>query len=375
MASIKVMHTADWQLGKPFGRFPSEVRVALSDARLDVIDRIGAVSVSSGSNHVLVAGDVFDNVEPGDRIVIQALSRMKALPVTWWLLPGNHDHARPGGLWTRVSNQAPSNVKVVDTAAPIEIEGGAWLLPAPLEHRRTRDDLTEAMMDMPTPPGALRIGLAHGSISEFGAVGESTNFIAPDRAQRAGLDYLALGDWHGFLTVGDRTAYSGTPEADRFGREEAGVCIAATVRGGEAPLLETVTTGKYRWLARAWDLNGADDFNRSLDALRGEGALANILVSLKLTGVVNLFERVAITALLDDQLAHELRHLDVDASSLSLRPTAEDVAQIEVQGALAGAVAALQALADTAGPDAGFAIAALERLYVEALKAEKEAAR
>jgi hypothetical protein len=44
-----------------------------------------------------------------------------------------------------------------------------------------------------------------------------------------------LGDWHGFLTVGDRTAYSGTPEVDRFGRDEPGGCIVVEARSGEAP--------------------------------------------------------------------------------------------------------------------------------------------
>ena len=30
MATLKIIHTADWQLGKPFGRFPQEVRSALT---------------------------------------------------------------------------------------------------------------------------------------------------------------------------------------------------------------------------------------------------------------------------------------------------------------------------------------------------------
>ena len=101
MATLKIIHTADWQLGKPFGRFPQEVRSALAEARLDAIDRLGAAAISSGATHIVVAGDVFDNVEPGDRIVTQMLSRMQRASVTWWLMPGNHDHARAGGLWSR----------------------------------------------------------------------------------------------------------------------------------------------------------------------------------------------------------------------------------------------------------------------------------
>src|SRR3546814_11930568 len=91
------------------------------------------------------------------------------------------------------------------------------------------------MVDMATPAGALRIGLAHGSIAEFGASGESANLIPPDRARLAGLAYLALGDWHGFLTIGDRPAYSGHPAVDRFGREAAGASNAATLPSGAHP--------------------------------------------------------------------------------------------------------------------------------------------
>lgn len=368
MATLKIIHTADWQLGKPFGRFPAEVRSALSEARLDVIDRIGEVSSHGGSAHVLVAGDVFDNVDPGDRVVLQAISRMQQWPATWWLMPGNHDHARADGLWSRVRQSAPDNVRVVDVLEPVELEAGTWLLPAPLEHRRTSEDPTAALVDMVTPPGALRIGLAHGSITEFGASGESSNLIPPDRARTAGLDYLALGDWHGFLRIGDRTAYSGTPEVDRFGRDEPGACAVVVVRGGDAPDIERVPTGRYRWLARRWDVDGLEAFDTHLEQLRGEGALADHLLSLDLVGVASLADRVAMIGALDDRLAHELRWLGLNDKDLLSRPTEEDVAQIDVQGALAGAAAALRVRAEGGGDDGALAAAALERLYLEAMR-------
>lgn len=374
MTTLKIIHTADWQLGKPFGRFPLEVSGALSEARLDAIDRIAAAAVNRGAAHVLAAGDIFDNIEPGDRVVMQALSRMERADVTWWLMPGNHDHARPGGLWSRVRRLAPARIRIVDTPEAVELAEGAWLLPAPLEHRRTTSDPTAFMVDMPTPPGALRIGLAHGSIKEFGATGESANLIPPDRARSAGLDYLALGDWHGYLPVGDRTAYSGTPEIDRFGRDEPGACIAVEVRQGDAPTLERVETGRYRWLSRRWEVSCAEDLQLEMDGLRSEARLANVLLSLKLSGVASLSDRVAIVSQLEERVAHELRHLDVDAGGLIAKPTQEDVARIDIQGALAGAAASLQARANDGGPDAAVAASALERLYVEILRNSTEGA-
>jgi DNA repair exonuclease SbcCD nuclease subunit len=375
VAKLKIIHSADWQLGKPFARFPDEVRIALSEARLDAIDRLGNAAVSNGAAHIVVAGDVFDNVDPGDRIVMQALARMERAPVTWWLMPGNHDHARAGGLWTRVRRNAPTSVRVVDTPEAVEMEEGAWLLPAPLEHRKTVSDPTAAMVEMATPPGALRLGIAHGSITEFGAPGESSNLIPPDRARTAGLDYLALGDWHGFLTVGDRTSYSGTPEIDRFGRDEPGSCVLVQLHSGEAPAIDRVATGRYRWISRLWNITTIEDFEREVDALRIEASLSDVLLSLKLTGVASLSDRVAIITTIGDRLAHELRHLDLDTEGLSARPTPADIAKIDVQGALGAAAESLRVCAEAAGTEGQIANAALERLYVEAMRFDTGASR
>lgn len=371
---VRIVHTADWQLGKPFGRFPEDVRAALAESRLDVIDTIGALALARKAGHVLVAGDVFDNLDPGDRILVQALSRMGKVGVQWWLMPGNHDHARADGLWSRVRIKASVNINVVDTARAIELEDGAWLLPAPLEHRRTRDDPTSYFSDMATPAGATRIGLAHGSIAEFGGSSEATNLIPPDRWRTARLDYLALGDWHGHLLVNERTAYSGTPEVDRFGRDDLGSVIVADVAPGDPPRLERVETGRYRWLAEQWEIASVEDATRLLAAFRHDNDLARTLLDLKLTGAASLADRVSILGVLGNELAHEVRWLGVASDQLVPRPTVDDLANIDVQGTLAAVASVLQAQIDLGGPGSALAGAALERLYIEAVRARDEAA-
>src|SRR3546814_6569343 len=95
-----------------------------------------------------------------------------------------------------------------------------------------------------------------------------------------------------------------------------------------------------------------------------------MLLDLRLSGVASLSDRVAMTALLD-RLAHELRHLDVDAEALITRPTLEDVAAIDVRGALGAAAATLRDQAEGQGPAAALAAAALERLSVETLRHDR----
>ena len=61
---VRVLHSADWQLGRAFGRFEPDVRAALVEARFDAIDAIGQTTRTHDVIHVLAAGDVFDTEGP-----------------------------------------------------------------------------------------------------------------------------------------------------------------------------------------------------------------------------------------------------------------------------------------------------------------------
>ena len=56
------IHTADWQLGKPFaGVDDVQKRSHLQNERFAVISRIAEQARERGSEFVLVAGDLFDS--------------------------------------------------------------------------------------------------------------------------------------------------------------------------------------------------------------------------------------------------------------------------------------------------------------------------
>src|SRR3546814_5276665 len=82
-----------------------------------------------------------------------------AADIRWVLLPGNHDPARADGLWSRLVGEAPETVIVCLEPQPIELAEGYWLLPAPLQYKRTQDDPTTWFDHAETPDGATRIGL------------------------------------------------------------------------------------------------------------------------------------------------------------------------------------------------------------------------
>lgn len=368
---MKLIHSADWQLGKPFGRFDLDVRAALTEARFDAIDAIGKAAAQHGCEHILVAGDIFDTEGPEDRTVVQAISRMERYGCRWWLLPGNHDFARNGGLWDRVRARAGEGITVLTEAEPREIEAGIWLLPAPLAHRHNLDDPTDLLDGMDTPGARIRIGLAHGSIRDFGTQGETKNQIAPDRARRSNLDYLALGDWHGALKVDARTWYSGTPETDRFQRDDPGHVLLVELRPETEPQVTPIRTGRFQWLTRDWTVNDQAAFDAECDQLlRGIDPPATLL-QLSLAGITGLADRVALLGRLENDLAHRLRYLDVRSDDLVGRPTEDDLATLAVEGMLGTAATKLNNRVEVGGPEAPIAKRALERLFVEYAREER----
>ena len=153
-------------------------------------------------------------------------------------------------MWERLetSEHRPDNVILLLREDPVEIEPGVFLLPAPCRRKNPGRDLTEWMDRAETPEGAIRIGLAHGSIRDFSAGRPQSSVIDPKRVEQARLDYLALGDWHGTVEVGDRCWYSGTPEPDRFRKNDPGNCLWVQFAGlGEKPSVERVGTKRFAW--------------------------------------------------------------------------------------------------------------------------------
>jgi DNA repair exonuclease SbcCD nuclease subunit len=358
------LHASDLHLGRPFGAFPEGIRNRLREARQAALGELAAAARAAGARHVLLAGDTFDAETPAPDTLRHALAAMgEAADLTWLLLPGNHDSLAAGELWRRVAAEGPANLRAVAADAPFALASGAWLLPAPCTQRHSGRDLTEAMA-APTPEGALRIGLAHGGVIDFSGEEGAAGIIPPDRAARAGLDYLALGDWHGRLQVGPATWYPGTPEADSFKHPGPAGALAVTLGEGAARV-QTVAIGRFLWSGPALDLLPGEDLAGRLSQLLPAAGRRDALVRLRVTGRLALAERAALQALLD-RTGPDFGWFDADLASLAAEVRPDDLDRIDRAGALRQAAEALQAEAeDTALPaaDRATAAAALARLY------------
>jgi DNA repair exonuclease SbcCD nuclease subunit len=288
------LHTADWQLGKRFGQFPAEAAPLLTQARLDVISRIADAARAASAAHILVAGDVFEAADPPDDLVRRAVRLIESDgALTWHLIAGNHDAVRAGSAWTQIESLAKSaNIRCYTAPGHVAIAPGVDLLVAPLLHKGTSTDPTQWMDGHGSAPGTIRIGLAHGSVPTGG---DPTTPIAPDRAVRARLDYLALGDWHGATRINERTWYSGTPEPDRFKDNAPGHVLAVTIATpGAIPSVELMPVAAHVWREEAVIATTAADvaaLAQSLVAARGERKL---VVKIAVSGTVSADDLAAI---------------------------------------------------------------------------------
>jgi len=344
---MRFIHTADWQIGKPFKQFGDRGSI-LRQARLVAIEKIGQLAEQEGAAHVLVAGDVYDTEAPTSRTLLEPLERMRGFTkVSWHLIPGNHDPHRPKGVWDRVrENGAPANVHLHLTAEPVALDSSATLLPAPLTRKSEGGDLTEWIDRAETALGMIRIGVAHGSVVGFGSGGEANNPVDPRRPERAGLGYLALGDWHRTMQVGPAIWYAGTPEPDRAGSQEIGQALVVEIAGPGSPAVVTPhVVGTYRWLTREEHLADPTELEDLETRLRALPDLSCTILRLLLKGTLPLAGR----AELDQRLlglTAALFHLDVDQLGLLVRPTAADLEAIDFGGVLRHAADRLRSMAD-----------------------------
>ncbi len=379
---MRLLHTSDWQIGKAFGFADEATREVLRDARLEAIGRLGRLARENGASAVLVAGDVYDFSAPTERTLRQPVERMRQFPgLAWHVIPGNHDPHVPGGPWERLQRGGlPENVHLHLTPAPAPVgDGAAWIVPAPLVRRHAAGDPTEAMEAAPTPEGAIRIGLAHGSLRRFGSDELTThNLIAADRAERAGLAYLALGDWHGAQAFGERSWYSGTPEPDGFdlGGSGGGEALLVEIDGPRArPVVSRHPVGRFLWRREAAILHGVTDIDVLETRLRGlDPDPSRVLVSLRAEGTLSLAARQEFEQRIALDVRSALRALRIDDAALRAHPTAADLAAIEHAGFVGSAAQRLATMAaDEADPKHDLAAAALQRLYTLHVRHEERA--
>ena len=236
--AIRLLHTADWQLGKRFAGLPGDKAPLLREARFEAVRTMARLARRAArSMPCSWRATCSTTTSSGARRWPGPWRRCASSPAPGSSCPATTTPPRrPASGRGSPAGAARERAAREHARSPWRWPTGCVVLPAPLtaaqpgrSHRLDRSGSDAG--------GRLRVGLAHGAVAgRLPAEADAWNPIAADRAERARLDYLALGDWHGTLEIAARTWYAGTPEPDRFqGQRPARRCWSSSTAPGAAP--------------------------------------------------------------------------------------------------------------------------------------------
>ncbi|MFP4353010.1 MAG: exonuclease SbcCD subunit D [Puniceicoccaceae bacterium] len=381
----RFLHTADWQIGKPFGSVEDPAkREALRRQRIDTVRSLGPLIQREQLDFVVVCGDLFDSATPDKAAVSALCSAVGELAVPVYAIPGNHDHGGPGCIWRqefflREQEQLAPNFHMLLESEPVLLEK-AVLLPCPLFRRHESTDPTAWLRSEPEglPGGLPRIVLAHGSTQGFSSSGEAdqesaVNRLDLDQLPAASYDYIALGDWHGMKQVAASGWFCGTPEQDRFAKGDDNlpghVLVVEIPARGSPPAVTPVAVGRIGWHGiEPIGITGDDDLETvktQVAALIGNRTGQDLL-KLDLRGTLS-FEGAAHLGEWVESLQARLLRLKIDRE-IKIEPTPDELAALTGrQDPLIAQVA--RELRDSLDSDP-LARDALRELHLEVVKEE-----
>ena len=296
---MKFIHSADWQIGKPFGTIENEEsRIMLKHQRIKTLSAISDAVKDYNAEFVVVAGDMFDSDTVSRQDVSRLCKAVGAMKVPVFVIPGNHDRAAPGSIYEqefflREKRTHASNMQIILEPKPIKAPN-ATLLPCPVRYEGSSSTLSWLLnLDFNNIDTTLpRILIAHGSIYDFQQETLS-DYINLDILPLNEIDYVALGDWHGTKKINDKTWYSGTHEQDRFPPTEdydAGNILLVEASRNSIPSVKKIQTGKIAWHSVAKNISSSEELHLLIEQVNNLilESDSEALLQLNLTGTLSL---------------------------------------------------------------------------------------
>lgn len=365
---VRVLHTADWQIGMTRRYLPPEAQQRFTAARTEVVRRLGALAAQEGCDLIVVAGDVFEHSQLTPQTVRRTLEALREVPVPVYLLPGNHDHLGPLSIWTSpvLREELPDHVHVLDAPGAVRVADGVELVAAPWTGKHPVSDPVAGALgllpDGPAPEGTVRIVVGHGGVDLLDRDQHNSAPVAVeplvDALDRGRVHYVALGDRHSCTQVGDPAIwYSGAPEPTDWREQRPGEVLVVDVQPGRPGQRGNVQVSPHRvarWSYPVLDVRvDSDDDLEALD--RQLAALPDkerTVVRLGLRGTLGLAQH----ARLEEILA---RHTDLlaalhrpDQHSDVVLLDDDGLGELGLGGFLAGALEEIREEATDSG-DAG----------------------
>jgi DNA repair exonuclease SbcCD nuclease subunit len=286
---IRILHAADMHLGRAFSPLGALKAEARRDDLLETFDRICGLAVERRVAAFLIAGDLFDVLEPPEALVgrvRRGLGHVAGAGVRVFIVPGNHDDVwYPHPVWLQL--QMPG-VHIFDEATftsqsftaggtDVHVHGVAYN-PIICANPLARLQLAE--------PG-LHLGLMHATVDPPAHFPVQQRYYPLDSQElrASGLHFTALGHVHrgkSFEHQGRVFAlYPGSPEG--LDASETGPRHAALLDfDGGAPRVELIPVNKREVRTIVLDVTDCSETEVAQQVARQ--ASLELLATVKLRG-------------------------------------------------------------------------------------------
>lgn len=310
---MKILHTADWHLGKRLYKYD------LRDDHVRFLNWLAETVDNRQIDVLLISGDIFDTTNPNDgsmQLYYQFLTRMLPLQKKIIITGGNHDSASklnaPRELLRFLNihvvgcttgNCADEVIRLVNGSSDAVVAAVPYLRDSDLRQSisgQTYEDRVEAVRmgirnhyerivdfchsdyrDVPVlAMGHLYVNGATISESEreIHTVGGQAAFTSEHFPE--GFNYVALGHIHvpQQIGTGDKVRYSGSPVPLSFGeRDNRHQVLELTLDNGQLTAIESIPVPRFRSLLH---INGTlEEVRNKLEAIE-TGELLPTLVEI-----------------------------------------------------------------------------------------------
>jgi len=313
----RLLHMADAHIGARH-RDLGDAAVRQRERQLAAFRRALDVGMTNRVDVALICGDLFDsNAQPRRTVEVAAieLRRLTDKGIRVVLIPGTHDCYEAGSIYRVFDlrlmaglSEGSDLLTVLTPERPDVLFGDLDLViygRVPATKRASRSPLAD-FTTAGESRARWRVAMIHGSMVIPGKVEQDDVLFSSTEVAASGLDYLALGHWHSWLTgqAGTTTwAYPGALEPMALDQTGAGRVAVVTLeeRAGERVVtVEPVTVGRTRF--GAVELDAAEVVSQAALVNRLMGlADPDLILDVRIGGV-----------------AHDRLDIDTDAVSREL---------------------------------------------------------
>jgi DNA repair exonuclease SbcCD nuclease subunit len=364
---IRFLHTGDWQLGMTRHFFSEGVQERFAQSRFDAIRELGRIAKKEGCQFMVVCGDVFESNLVDRKTVSRALEALKDIPISVYLLPGNHDPLNAASVYqsTIFLERKPDHVHVIEDTTPIRFKDNIEIIGAPWASKRPLQDLVAlAIGQIEANDIVIRICVAHGMVDTLSPNPDDPSLISLNAAEKAiaenKIHYLALGDRHSITNVGntDRIWYAGTPEQTDYKEVKAGSALVVTIND-EGVATEEINIGQWIFIERERiDLNSQDDIDTLRTWMDNLENKERTVVKLRFVGVLSL----SLNTQLEELLSYAkdiLGVVETRMNNLVIIPEDADFNDLGLSGFAKSTIEQLRSNIEESKPDASISRDAL----------------